>query len=114
MKQLGILFFVVTFCITVSANSNYKTPPKMLADLVDAPRTPGVSISPDKKWMALMKRPGVASIKELAQFEEKLAGLRINPKIFAPSRSQGYNNIEIMSLTWSPLLPLQIYLMEKF
>ncbi len=69
-----------------------------MADLVDAPRRPGAVIAPDKSWVALLKRPGAPGISELAQAEEKLAGLRINPAIFAPSRSRGYTGIELKSL----------------
>ena len=77
---------------------DYQTPPKIMADLVDAPRRPGATISDDKQWVALMHRPGAPGIVELAQPEEKLAGLRINPAVFAPSRSTGYTGIELRSL----------------
>jgi dipeptidyl aminopeptidase/acylaminoacyl peptidase len=70
----------------------------MMADLVDAPRRPGAVISDDRSWVALLHRPGAPGIAELAQPEEKLAGLRINPAIFAPSRSTGYTGIELRSL----------------
>ncbi len=76
----------------------YQLPPKIMADLVDAPRRPGAAISPDKRWLALLHRPGAQSIQDLAQPEEKLAGLRINPAVFGPSRSTGYTKIEIRSV----------------
>lgn len=76
----------------------YKLPPKMLADLVDAPRQPGATLSPNNEHIAFLKRPGAQSISELAQPEETLAGLRINPSNFAPARSTGYIGIEIRSL----------------
>ena len=82
----------------VLANTGYQTPNKMMADLVDAPQRPGFSISPNKQWVAVLNRPGLASIEELAQPEAKLAGLRINPNIFSTSRATGYNGIELRSL----------------
>jgi len=81
-----------------SAETGYQTPPKIMADLVDAPRRPGVTMSDNRQWLALLHRPGAQSIKELAQPEEKLAGLRINAAIFGPSRSTGYTQIEIRSV----------------
>ncbi len=33
----------------------YQMPPKAIADLVDAPRSPVVSISPDQEWMLLLE-----------------------------------------------------------
>ncbi|WP_412971438.1 alpha/beta hydrolase family protein [Glaciecola sp. MF2-115] len=78
--------------------TEYQTPPKMMADLVDAPRQPGATLSDDRKWIAFLKRPGAQSIIELAQEEETLAGLRINPANFSPARSTGYTGIELRSM----------------
>ncbi|WP_229333511.1 S9 family peptidase [Glaciecola sp. MH2013] len=76
----------------------YKAPPKMMADLVDAPRQPGTAVSRNNQYIAFLKRPGAQSIVELAQPEETLAGLRINPANFAPARSTGFTAIEIRSM----------------
>lgn len=78
--------------------SGYQTPPPALAELVDQPISPEVLISADKKWVALLKRVGVQSIADLAQPEEKLAGLKINANIFGPSRTTGYSGIKLQSL----------------
>jgi dipeptidyl aminopeptidase/acylaminoacyl peptidase len=92
-----ILFILITLILSQSAfaDSGFKIPPKQLADLVDAPRQPSVMISADKQWVAILARPGAKTIEELAQAEEKLAGLRINADIFAPSRSSGYTGISL-------------------
>ena len=37
------------------ADDNYKMPPKAIADLVDAPATPGVSLSPNKKQLLILE-----------------------------------------------------------
>ena len=84
--------------LLLANDKGYQLPPKIMADLVDAPRRPGAAISPDKRWLALLHRPGAQSIQDLAQPEEKLAGLRINPAVFGPSRSTGYTKIEIRSV----------------
>ncbi len=98
MKRLILILLLVSGSVFAQSELGYQTPPKMMADLVDAPRRPGATISDDKQWVALMQRPGAPGIAELAQPEEKLAGLRINPAVFAPSRSSGYTGVELRSL----------------
>ncbi|MCF6226685.1 MAG: hypothetical protein L3J22_10360 [Xanthomonadales bacterium] len=98
MEYLFLSLLLISFGIHAQSDLGYQTPPKIMADLVDAPRRPGATISDDKRWVALLHRPGAQSISELAQPEEKLAGLRINSAIFAPSRSTGYTGIELRSL----------------
>ena len=38
------------------ADDGYKMPPKAIVDIVDAPMTPRISISPDKKHVLLLER----------------------------------------------------------
>lgn len=64
----------------------YQMPPQVLADMIDAPPTPGVALSPDQQWLLLLERPGLPPIAEVAEPELRLAGLRINPRSNGPSR----------------------------
>lgn len=68
------------------AAPEYRMPPPELAALVDAPRTPGVSLSPDRTMMLLIQPPSLPSIAEVSAPEARLAGLRINPRNNGPSR----------------------------
>lgn len=95
--QIFILLGALSLSFT-AIGDGYQTPPKMLGDLVDAPRQPGATVSNDKQLIAFLKRPGAQSIVELAQEEETLAGLRINPANFAPARSTGYTGIQLKSM----------------
>ncbi len=106
MKRLILIFLLVSSSGFAESQTGYQAPPKMMADLVDAPRRPGATVSDDKQWVALLHRPGAPGIVELAQPEEKLAGLRINPAIFAPSRSTGYTGIELRSLISGEKVPV--------
>ncbi|MBT8069631.1 MAG: hypothetical protein KJO80_04300, partial [Gammaproteobacteria bacterium] len=81
MKRLILIFLLVSSSGFAESPTGYQAPPKMMADLVDAPRRPAATVSDDKQWVALLHRPGAPGIVELAQPEEKLAGLRINPAI---------------------------------
>jgi len=75
--------------------SSYRMPPKAIADLIDAPVTPNVSIGPDRRWMLIMGRPPLPPISELAQPELRLAGLRINPRTNGPSRHPYYTKLAL-------------------
>ena len=76
----------------------YRTPPTELMDLVDAPRTPGVSLSPDRSMMLLMQPPSLPSIAEVSAPESRLAGLRINPRNNGPSRGTAYIGLRFRDL----------------
>jgi dipeptidyl aminopeptidase/acylaminoacyl peptidase len=71
-----------------SSAGAYQIPPKELVDLIDAPPTPWVSLSPKQSWMLIMERPNLPPIAELAEPELRLAGLRIKPRTNGPSRTR--------------------------
>ena len=101
-----IILLTILFLLPVKSfadNSNtlevkYELPPKEMMDIADAPLTPGVTISPDNKWMLLKEYPYLTTIKELAKPELPLAGLRIDPANFGPSRESSYNKIAIRKI----------------
>ena len=68
------------------AHGHYQLPPAPLQAIVDAPRAPALSLSPKRDLVAMMSTPALPSIIEVAQPELKLAGLRINPRTYSPSR----------------------------
>lgn len=91
------ILFVITLFILGWGNSlfaqddfGYQAPPKDIQDLVMAKPTPGVSIDSKGEWMLLLERSSFATIEDLAQPELRIAGLRLNPKNFGPSRT-GYS-----------------------
>jgi dipeptidyl aminopeptidase/acylaminoacyl peptidase len=70
----------------VTAQQGYRQPPAPIADILDAPQTPAVFVSPDRAWLLLAERASLPSIAELSEPELRLAGLRINPRTGGPSR----------------------------
>ena len=62
------------------SGSGYLTPPKVVVDMLDAPPTPNVSISPDGRTVALLSRRSMPALSDLAQPIHRIAGARINPK----------------------------------
>ena len=78
--------------------AGYRLPPGAIADLVDAPPTPSVSISPDRRWMLIMPRTSLPMIEELSQPELRLAGLRINPTTNGTSRGSHFTQLTIRDI----------------
>ena len=68
------------------AYAQYQLPPAPLQVIVDAPRAPSMSLSPRRNLVAMIATPALPGINEVAQPELKLAGMRINPRTYSPSR----------------------------
>lgn len=96
----GIWF--LSFSAFAQEDLNYQRPPQSISNLVDAPLTPFVSVSPSLDKMLLAERPGYPSIEEVAQPELRLAGLRINPRTNGSSRSYYQTGLQIQSMN-SPM-----------
>jgi dipeptidyl aminopeptidase/acylaminoacyl peptidase len=94
---LCLLF--LSFASIAQDNLTYKIPPKDIADLALAKPTPTVNINSKGEWMLIMERSSYPSVEELAQPELRIAGLRINPRNFGPSRSSYITNIKIKKIT---------------
>ncbi len=76
----------------------YQTPPKDIMDLALAKPTPSVLIDNKAEWMLLLDRSDFPTIEELAQPELRIAGLRINPNNFSPTRSGSSTNIQFKNI----------------
>jgi dipeptidyl aminopeptidase/acylaminoacyl peptidase len=80
------------------ADGGYRLPPDPLPALVDAPTTPEVRLSPDRRSMLLLEWPGLLPIAELAEPELRLAGLRWLTRTTGPSRVRHYRRITVKGL----------------
>lgn len=95
-KIIGsLLLFAVLPTVGNTQNMDYKRPPKAIEEIAMAQPSPTILISSSGKWMLRLQRAPYLSIAELAQPELRLAGMRINPERFCPSRQRGY-----VSATW--------------
>ena len=101
-KRSVLLLFVFLLLSGVHINAQddggYKLPPKDIADMLLAKPTPGVSVDDKGEWMLFTEANSYPSVEELAQPELKIAGLRINPANFAPSRQNFINNLFLRSI----------------
>lgn len=103
MRKLQTAFCAFTLCAGIQANAqdaiSYQTPPKTIADLLLAQPTPGVSIDGKAEWMLISDRNSYPSVEELARPELRIAGLRLNPNNFSPSRQNFINNFSLQQVS---------------
>jgi dipeptidyl aminopeptidase/acylaminoacyl peptidase len=95
---IPLLLFSFNSLVTAQDDFTYRTPPKDILDLAMAKPTPGVSVDSKGEWMLLLERSSFATIEDLAQPELRIAGLRINPKNFGPSRSAYSVNFQLKNI----------------
>ncbi|HVZ21764.1 MAG TPA: hypothetical protein VG871_11910, partial [Vicinamibacterales bacterium] len=62
------------------AATGYLLPPKVIVDILDAPPTPAVIVSPERHTIALLERRSMPTIAQLAEPIYRVAGARINPR----------------------------------
>jgi dipeptidyl aminopeptidase/acylaminoacyl peptidase len=88
MMFSAVIFGATTMSAAAIAQdaSTYKTPPAPLQAIVDQLRAPSLNLGPRRDLAAMVKTPTLPSIREVAQPELKLAGLRINPRTYSQSR----------------------------
>ncbi len=103
---ITLLFCSLFISAATQETFPYQLPPQEIIDMVDAPGTPGVSFSPDASVMLLLDRPELPTIADLAMPEERLAGIRINPDNFGPSRAWYFAGMSLMKVGTRDTLPV--------
>ncbi len=96
--SVSLFLALAASLLRAQGDAAYRTPSAALAAIVEAPLTPLVSLSPDKKNLLLLERPSLPPVAELAEPELRLAGLRINPATNGPSRATYYTGIVVKAL----------------
>ena len=96
----GVVVGVAAALLTVSPvvtqeTTGYLTPPPEIVDILDAPPIPQVVVSPRGDTLALLSRPAMPSIAELAQPMLRLAGYRLSPRTNGPHRRAGITRITL-------------------
>lgn len=108
MKKIILNLFLLGFGGTVLAQDaiTYQTPSKVMADLLLAKPTPGVSIDSKAEWILFSERNPYPSIEELAMPEYKIAGMRINPNNYSPSRQTFVNSFSLKNIKTGKTSPV--------
>jgi dipeptidyl aminopeptidase/acylaminoacyl peptidase len=113
MKKVAcsILSLVVLVMISLQSMAQeataYQLPPKQIADLLLAPPTPSISVDGKAKHMLIMERPSYPLVEELGQAEFKIAGLRLNPNNFSPTRQSYIKGLTIKEVATGKVLAVK-------
>lgn len=78
-----------------TALAAYEQPPADIQAILDAPYPPSVSFSPDGAWMIEQARPSLRTLDELAAPRVKVAGIKLDPETFGPSRPYLYRGLQL-------------------
>src|SRR6185436_790415 len=88
MRAYKIVFALLITVQVGLAQQGYKKPPKEVLDILNAPVTPGISVSPTRDNIILTTGLRYPPLADLAQPMLRLAGRRINPAVNSPHRYQ--------------------------
>lgn len=92
------------------AQDGYRQPPTAVAQILDAPALPTVMVTPDRKHLMLLERPGLPSIAEVAAPEYRVAGIRLDPRTSGPSRQNPARGLSIMPMEGGAASPIAMSL----
>jgi dipeptidyl aminopeptidase/acylaminoacyl peptidase len=76
----------------------YRLPPPELVTALDAPPTPHLSLSPDRRFLLLTDYEAYPPIALLARPYEKLAGLRLDPTRPGTQRTTRYTGLRLIEV----------------
>lgn len=99
-KTVLVMFAVILgLCPLFSQiDLNYQVPPPEILALADVELPPQVLLAQDHDWALLLYREQYRSLEELSQPELQLAGLRLNPNNFAPTRMRTVSRLAVLNL----------------
>jgi dipeptidyl aminopeptidase/acylaminoacyl peptidase len=107
MRKLFVLVVSMAFSIMLLAQDGYQLPPKEIANLLLAKPTPSISLDSKGEWMLLSERNSYPTVEELGQPEVRIAGLRLNPNNFSPSRQAYINNLILKNIKTNKAYKIQ-------
>jgi dipeptidyl aminopeptidase/acylaminoacyl peptidase len=104
--MLGAALIAPSF--SVHAQTGYQRPPKVVLDVLDAPESTQVTVSPSRDKMVLATPVRYPSIAELAEPMLRLAGSRINPKTNGPHNSRRIIKLTLKNIADGKETPLAL------
>ena len=107
MKQLLLAATLTASFLTAAAqNSSYMRPPKVIEEMALATFSAKVELNSSNEWSFTLHEAPYYSVTELAKPELKLAGQRIQPQSYSPSRTKGYESITLRHLKSGQEIPV--------
>jgi dipeptidyl aminopeptidase/acylaminoacyl peptidase len=81
--------------VDAPSQAGYRLPRDPIPAIVSAEPAPALSLSPDRRHVALLRRSSLPTIADLAQPELRLAGVRIDPLTFGPSAPSFFHGLTL-------------------
>lgn len=78
--------------------STYEEPAKDVVDIVDAPTTPRITVSPSGDRVLLASYDALPGIEDVAAPFERLAGLRVDAQRYAERRTRMYEGLKLVDV----------------
>jgi dipeptidyl aminopeptidase/acylaminoacyl peptidase len=95
MKRITQVVLLILAVVIVNAQTTYKMPPKEVVDILDAPPTPMVVVSPRGDAMFLAEYPSQPSIALVSRPFLRLGGVRIDPQLNSRQRLTQYTGVVV-------------------
>jgi dipeptidyl aminopeptidase/acylaminoacyl peptidase len=77
---------------------DWQLPPEPIYQILNAPPTPSVYVSPTGRWLLELEQPDLCAIAELAEPEIAVAGFRLNPRRNSPAPASGFQRMWIQEI----------------
>jgi dipeptidyl aminopeptidase/acylaminoacyl peptidase len=101
---------ILLAALPAGGQQGYQKPPRSVLDVLGAPATPTVSVSPTRDHLLLVQGVRYPSIAEVAEPMLRLAGLRINPQTNGPHRPPRVVGLILLSLADGKQRPVTVSL----
>ncbi|MEO2088995.1 MAG: prolyl oligopeptidase family serine peptidase [Gemmataceae bacterium] len=111
---IAAMLLILMLDSSVSAQTAYQKPPQAVADILNAPSIPSVSVSPTRDYLAIVESARYPSIAEVAEPMLRLAGLRINPQTNGPARASRVVGIAFRKIDGGEPVAVKIPAWAKF
>jgi dipeptidyl aminopeptidase/acylaminoacyl peptidase len=103
LRTVCSVFLLLTCLMTATESfsqdsSGYQRPPQAITDILDAPPTPLISLSPTREYLLLIDRESYPGIADVAAPMLRLAGERINPQTNGPHLPARYTSFTLQTL----------------
>ncbi|GAB4022778.1 S9 family peptidase [Spirosoma koreense] len=99
--------FLLSTTVRSQDAPTYQRPPAEMTDLLLAPPTPTINLSPTNDYLLLLERAALPTIDELAEPELRLGGIRINPANNGQSRIGSYVKLSVKRVNTSELVAIR-------
>ena len=107
LRRLAAVSAFAVSCASLAQSAvTYQKPPQPIEQVLDAPPTPLISVSPDRKVMLVEQPQDFPTIADVAQPRFRLAGLRFNPATNGPSREIAMIKLSLEPVTGGEPKPI--------